>query len=201
MNYIKINNQKIPLTDEQVEQIRNTFVPGIALSSIEVGKTFKLGKYEFIVLEHAKETTAVILKNLLYSSRKFGTNNNYNGSDMDKLCNDFGEEIEAIIGKDNLVEHTVDLTADDGLKDYGAVKRKMALITANTYRRYVELLDNYKLSGWWWTATAYSTPKHEDSSWVKCVSPRGYFFINFYCDRFGVRPFCILKSNIFVSQN
>jgi len=62
MNYIKINNQKIPLTDEQVEQIRNTFVPGIALSSIEVGKTFKLGKYEFIVLEHAKETTAVIFR-------------------------------------------------------------------------------------------------------------------------------------------
>ena len=199
MNFIQINNQKKPLTDEQVEQIRNIFVPGTALSSIEIGETFKIGEYEFIVLEHSKETTSVLLKDSL-CSQKFGTNNNYNGSDMDKLCNDFGEKIEEIVGKGNLIEHTVDLTADDGLKDYGSIKRKMALITATAYRKYVELLDDYKPNSWWWTATAYSTPKHEDSAWIKCVSPLGNFNYGNYGVSLGVRPFCILNSNIFVSR-
>ena len=200
MNFIQIENQKIPLTDEQVEQLRKTFVPGTALSSIKIGETFKIGEYEFIVLEHGKETTSAILKDFLVDKSTFGSDNNYNGSKVDKLCNDFGEKIEAIVGKGNLIEHTVDLTADDGLKDYGSVKRKMALITANTYRRYVDILEDYKPKCWWWTATAYSTPKHEDSVWIKCVSPRGSVdYDNYYCCR-GVRPFCILKSNIFVSK-
>ena len=200
MNFIQIENQKIPLTDEQAEQLRKTFVPSTALSSIKIGETFKIGEYEFIVLEYDKETTAAILKNFLGNKSTFGSNNNYNGSKVDKICNDFGEKIEAIVGKGNLIEHTVDLTADDGLKDYGSVKRKMALITANTYRRYVDILEDYKPKCWWWTATAYSTPKHEDSIWIKCVSPRGDIYGNDYDYSYGVRPFCILKSNIFVSK-
>ncbi len=201
MNFIQINEQKIPLTDEQVEQLQKAFVPGTLLSAVAVGETFKLGEYEFIVLEHSKETTAVILKNLLHSSKGFGKNNNYNGSGVDKLCNDFGEKTEAIIGKENLIEHTVDLTADDGLKDYGCVKRRMSLITADTYRRYVTILDNHKPDAWWWTSTPFSTPTHEDSAWVKCVSPLGDIDINDCRDGNGVRPFCILKSSIFVSKN
>ena len=199
MNFIQINEQKIPLTDEQVEQLRKTFIPGTLLSSVAVGETFKLGGDEFIVLEHSSKTTAVILKNLLYNSEEFGANNNYDGSNVDKLCNDFGEKIEAIVGKDNLLEHTVDLTADDGLKDYSSVKRKMSLITADTYRKYVDVLDNYKLDNWWWLATPYSTPTHEDDCWIKCVSPRGFIGDYSLCHYFGVRPFCIVKSSIFVS--
>ena len=199
MNFIQINEQKIPLTDEQVERLRKTFVPGTLLSSVAVGETFKLGEYEFIVLEHSSKTTAVILKNLLYNLEEFGANNNYDGSNVDKLCNDFGEKIEAIVGKDNLIEHTVDLTADDGLKDYGCVKRRMSLITADTYRKYVYVLDNYKPDKWWWLATPYSTPTHEDDRWIKSVSPHGDIDYDNYFNCYGVRPFCILKSSIFVS--
>lgn len=115
------------------------------------------------------------------------------------MCIDFGCEIANIIGKDNLIEHTVDLTADDGLKCYGKIKRRMSLITANLYRRYVEIIDKYKLNYCWWTVTAYSTPKHNHTSWVKCVSPYGSVGDNGCNGNFGVRPFCILNSNIFVS--
>ena len=94
----------------------------------------------------------------------------------------------------------MDLTADDGLKCYGSVKRKASLLTTETYRRYVYILDKHKPDDWWWLATALSTPAHGYKSAVKCVAPSGYVF-NYLCnyDDFGVRPFCILKSHIFVS--
>ena len=202
MNYLILNNRKIELTAEQVKEIENSFGIGrLKLSDIAIGDTFKIDKYEFIVLNHHNENTTVILKELLYESKQFGTTNNYENSYVDDLCNKFSGEIAEIIGEENLVEHSVDLTSDDGLKDYGNIKRKMSLLTTNLYRRYVEILDKHKTNKWWWLATAYSTPTHASSSWVKCVAPSGIiddYNCNLnYC---GVRPFCILKSNIFVSK-
>lgn len=202
MNYIKLNGTKIELTVDQVREIERSLGLGkTELAKLEVGDTFKVGDYEFIVLEHASETTAVILKDLLREGVNFGENNRYDGSKVDRICREFGTEIEKLVGEGNLIEHTVDLTADDGLKCYGSVKRKMALLTAALYRRYVYTLDRHKIDAWWWLCTAYSTPKHEGESWVKCVSPLGYFYYRSYYNNYGgVRPFCILKSNIFVSK-
>ena len=201
MNYIKINNQKIELTEEQVELIQQSFISErLKLSDISAGDTFKIGKYEFVVLEQFEDRTAVILKDLLFESKQFGKSNNYNESFVDEICNDFGNEIASIISNENLIEHTVDLTSDDGLKDYCSIQRKMSLLTANQYRKYVETLDKHKLDKWWWLVTAYSTPSHDDSTWVKCVSPSGSIGNDRYDDFNGVRPFCILKSNIFVSK-
>lgn len=200
-NYIKINNQKIALTDEQVKEIQQSFgIEQIKLANIAVGEIVKIGKYEFIVLEHSDDTTAVILKDLLFESKEFGKDNNYKASYIDDLCGDFADEISEIIGKDNLIEHTVDLTSDDGLKDYGKIKRSMSILTTDLYRRYVEILDKYKVKKWWWLATAFSTPKHDPDNWVKCVSPSGCIYDYCYGNNLGVRPFCILNSNIFVSK-
>lgn len=195
-NYISINDQKIELTDEQVEKLKGSFnLPCVKLADVLVGETFKIGNHEMVVLEHSGDTTAVIRKDLL-PDQKFGTNNNYDGSYADEACNKFGAEIEAAVGKDNLCLHTVDLTADDGLKCYGSVKRKASLLTAEKYRRFVYTLDKHKPDAWWWLATAYSTPAHGYKTAVKCVAPSGC--VDY--DNFGVRPFCILKSHIFVSR-
>ena len=198
---IQINGQLFELTDKQIQDIEHILQSGsVALADIAEGETFKIGEYEFIVLEQSGDTTAVILKDLLHESEKFGGNNNFDGSGVDKLCRDFATEIAAKIGALNLVEHTVDLTSDDGLKDYGSVKRHMSLLTAQQYRKYVPILDKHKLKKWWWLVTAYSTPSHEDNNWVKCVSPLGDARGNYCYGNRGVRPFCILKSNIFVSK-
>ncbi len=201
-NYLMLNGKRIDLTAEQIADMKQSFgIEDVKLSDIKVGETFRIGEYEFIVLEQSGDTTAVILKDLLHEEETFGSNNNYDGSNVDKLCNEFGEEIENIVGSDNLVEHTVDLTADDGLKCYGTIKRKLSLITAEQYRKYVYILDEHKISSWWWLATPHSTDKHENANWVKCVSPRGGIYNDDYDDNYnGVRPFCILKSNIFVSK-
>ena len=128
-----------------------------------------------VVLEQSGDTAAVIRKDLLEKSMKFGSNNNFDGSDVDRKCSAFAQEIAAIIGEKNIVEHTVDLTSDDGLKDYGKVRRKASLLTAELYRRY------------------------DGASWVKCVAPSGGIYGDDFNFVRGVRPFCILKSDIFVS--
>ena len=200
-NYIKICGQIIEFTNEQVEQLKKVVgTDGARLLDIPAGEIFKIGEHEMTVLEHSGDTTAVIRKELLVKNKFFSKSNNYDGSDVDVLCNGFVDEIAAIVGAENLVEHTVDLTSDDGLKDYGKIRRKASLLTADMCRRYVEVLDRYKIDDWWWLATPYSTETHGSSSYVKCVSPSGDLFRNYYFDVFGVRPFCILKSNIFVSK-
>ena len=98
------------------------------------------------------------------------------------------------------LEHNVDLTALDGLKDHGRTKSKMSLLTLAQYQEYVKTLDEYKLDKWWWLATPWSTPKHGYETTVLCVSPRGFLYDGICVYYRGVRPFCILKSNIFVSE-
>ena len=199
-NYLSLNGKEIELTDSQVEDIKKSFGFGSKeLGKVEVGKTAKLGEFEVIVLEHSAETTAVILKGLYKESEEFGKNNNFDGSYVDKYCKEFERKFAKIIGSENIIEHKVDLTSDDGLKCYGTVRRKVSLLTTDLYRRYVEILDNHKLDAWWWLATPHSTPKHCDYNWVKCVAPSGNVYFS-YNDGSGVRPFCILKSSIFVSE-
>lgn len=200
-NYICFNGEKVELSAAQVAKIKNAISIGQEmLGNVPEGECFKIGDYEFIVLEQLGGTSAVILKNLLYDKKQFGSNNNYQGSDVDKICEEFGCEIGNKIGETNLVPHMVDLASDDGLKDYGEIKRKMSLLTTELYRKYVEILDKHKIDKWWWLATAYSTPAHEDADWVKCVSPVGFIYYFNYCYYYGVRPFCILNSDIFVSR-
>ena len=202
-NCIIINGQKIELTRDQIEKIVAAHqASNTRLSELPVASTFKIGDYEFVVLEQYDDTAAVILKDLLPDTMAFGEKNNrYEDSYVDKACCTFAEDLAETIGEDNLLAHSVDLTADDGLKDYGRIDRKVSLLTAAEYRSYVDVLDKHKPDRWWWLATPHSTAAHKNDRWVTCVAPSGYVFSNFYYnDIYGVRPFCILKSNIFVSK-
>ena len=210
-DYICINGKQIPLTDDQVMQIQTAWAGEKKCNSISekgkkkledipVGGLFKLAGYEFIVLEHTQEGTAVISKGIIGSKTKFGEKNDYKGSYVEAICNSLSEPLEQEAGEDAIVGHVVDLTSDDGLDDYGMVKCKVSLMTADQYRKYVRILDKHKVNDWWWLATPFSTYTHDHETCVKCVSPAGDF--NFGICNYvggGVRPFCILKSSIFVS--
>lgn len=201
-NYIYVNGKKIELTDEQVQQIISAYKgnnQNVRLADIPAGGTFKVDGMEFVVLEQNGETTAVITKNVL-ETMTFGSANNFDGSDADDYCKEFAEDVFEKIGTENVVEHTVDLTSDDGLKDYGTVNRMVSFLTADQYRKYVDVLDQHKPDKYWWLATPYSTERHGNSAWVRCVSPSGIISsVDSYSVGIGVRPFCILKSSIFVS--
>lgn len=205
-NYFMKNGKKTELTPEQAARIEKLIYADTAitdgtrkLADIEAGGTFTVGTHEFIVLEQRDRFTLALRKDIL-CKMAFGKSNDFGKSDVRRELASFAAEIEAIVGEGNLFEHKVDLTSDDGLDDYGDCTAKASLLTAQMYRRYVRIIDNYKLDCWWWLATAFSTETHEDAEWVKCVSPRGIINI-VICISYvsGVRPFCIFVSDIFVS--
>ena len=200
-NYLCIKGKKIELSEEQLEQIRAGLMKEqVRLGEKEVGESFSVGYYEFIVLEQTGEQTIVIMKGLLQDDVKFGEkNNDFRESNVLPILREFAKELEELVGADNLIEHEVDLTSDDGLKDYGITEEKVSLLTTDLYRKYVDTLDKDRLDAWWWLATPHSTKRHENDLWVKCVSPSGGISYDSYYSNYGVRPFCILKSDIFVS--
>lgn len=200
-NYISINGQKVVLTDEQVRQIlAANNVPSTRLSDFAAESVIRIGNHDLVVLEHRDDgTTVLIRKEQLPELVKFGKSNNYDGSNADEKCQEFAQELADVIGWDNIVLYDIDLTTEDGLKGYGTIRRRASLLTIDLLRRYGEILDKFKLKFWWWLATARSTKRHDDNVCVKCVAPSGHVYgDDFDFNVNGIRPFCILKSDIFV---
>lgn len=200
-NYICINGRKIELPEDVAREILAAGnASGVKLAEVPVGEACKIGEHEMIVLDQLGDGTALIRKDIL-KNMAFGQDNNFAGSEAHKACEAFADEIAAAIGDENIVRHEVDLTSDDGLDDFGkATDCRASLITTEMYRRYVKILDKFNPKEWWWLATAFSIPPHDNDNCVKCVSPSGFIIFGSYGNgSYGVRPFCILKSDIFVS--
>jgi hypothetical protein len=173
------------------------------LFQIASGDTFKVGNFEFIVLaqNHVLGTTEVLLIDFWKTTKFDDSTNNYkNSSIRKKLNSDFYNELVNEVGTINIIPHTVNLTADDGRKDYGMCDDSVSLLTCDMYRKYVDVIDKYRItSDWWWLATPYSTSSNGYDYTVRCVNRDGAL-CNYIClYDCGVRPFCILKSDIFVS--
>ena len=92
-------------------------------------------------------------------------------------------------------EFVSDLAADDGLKQYGTDSARIGLITCDEYRALRENIPPLPDS-WWWTATPDSPINHfvrfvyTDGSLNNGVAYSGYY---------GVRPLCVLQSEILKS--
>lgn len=174
----------------------------VQLSTLNQGEIFKIGEYDFIVLEQCEERTAVISKGFMAENVKFDEDSrNYKESNLKKVIENLIQPvIEMEVGSKNLIEHEVDLTSVDMQDEFGGFKCKVRPITFDEARLYNNLLVNKNLNDWWWTCIPWST---EDRAWkysITVVAPAG--FISDGCCNYslGVRPFCILKSNIFVSK-
>ena len=202
-DFISIGGRKIQLTKEQLDQLTEALGMKTEckkqLADFRAGETVKIGGFEMVVLEQHGNETSLILKDLYVEESEFGENNNYDGSYVDELCRKFALELATIVGEDNVVEHEVDLTSNDGLKCYGAVDRRASLLTTDMYRKYVDVLDTVNPDKWWWLATPWSTARHDHEVCTLCVAPSGLINYDHYFYGIGVRPFCILKSSIFVS--
>ena len=186
------------VTDEEIQNlIGHTNLK--ELGNVTPGKVIKIGNLEFIVFKQIGGETGLLWRYALDERRKFDDDTvNYAESSIRKYLNTKVYEILAAeVGAENIVEHTVDLTTEDGFKDYGSVTDKVSLITDQMYRDNRAVIGP-NLEHWWWTATACS--KQEICSCVRAVFHIGILICgHFNCDG-GVRPFCILKSNILVSE-
>lgn len=174
----------------------------VELSTINPGETFKIGEHNFIVLEQCDGQTKVISKNLMVEDVTFDEDTrDYKVSNLKNVIeNDILPTIEKEVGADNIVEHEVDLTSVDMQNEFGSCECKVRTITFDEARKYNNLLVNKDLNDWYWTLTPWSTEERGYKYSISVVSPSGGICYDCCYYGLGVRPFCILKSNIFVSK-
>ena len=170
------------------------------LGNLNPGEHFKIADWDFIVLQHNERGTLVISNNLLAENEKFGETRNYKESNVKKVIEEkLLPVVEDAVGKNNIIEHYVKLTSVDMQNEFGDVKCRMRPISFDEAREFNNLLVNNDLPDWYWTLTQWSI---EERGWkysVAVVSPSGHFNCYNYFSG-GVRPVCILNSNIFVSK-
>lgn len=172
------------------------------LGNLNPGEHFKIADWVFIVLQHDERGTLVISNDLLAEDEEFGETRNYKESNVKKVIEEkILPIVENAVGKENIITHFANLTSVDMQNEFGEVECRMRPISFDEARRYNELLVNKKLSDWYWTLTPWST---EARGWkyssIAVVSPPGIFCCVVCSFSFGVRPVCILNSNIFVSK-
>lgn len=170
----------------------------------EVGEVLNFGGLDWVVLDKNADGVAVVTKELLKDEngeiieKAFDNGSpNFAKSSLRSWLN--GEFLQRF-DIEPILAHTTDLTADDGLNDFGNCLQKIGLLTCEQYRRFVKTLDRFPVGLWWWTATPYAGQNHYKSELVRCVGNDGTLD-NYYCDgSIGVRPFCILKSSANVTE-
>lgn len=171
----------------------------VELSTLKPGEVFKVAEHDFIVLEQQEGQTEVISKVFMAEDVFFGANNNYKESSVKELIESKIQPIiEAAVGTENIIEHEVDLVSVKMQKEYKSCRCKVRLITFDEARKFNNFLVSKNLGDWWITCTPWSTAKRKDDYAITTVTSDGCIFDATNHDNYGVRPFCILKSNIFV---
>lgn len=167
-------------------------------TEIAVKSEFTLGGIAWTVIQ-TTEGWAKCIASEIVEERAFDAKNrnDFAISDIREYLN--GEFLKRLIGAgapEEVFEYfNIDLTADDGSKQYGSDRVRIGLITCDEYRA---LRDNIPPlpDTWWWTAT----PDSPVNNYVRSVNSGGSLSSNnAYYGLRGVRPLCCLKSEILVS--
>lgn len=196
------NNEILKKAKELVELLeKQEETDKVLLSTLKRGDVFQTtGKRKYKVLEQYGDTTKIISLDLVKENVEFGDTSDYKTSKVKKLCDtEILKDFEEEFGAENIETHTADIITADGQK-LGTVDCKIRPITFDEARKYTDLTPNNKLNNCYWTCSAWST---EERGWkyaLTVVSPSGSFNSYSYSNCIGVRPVCILKSNLFVSK-
>lgn len=198
-----MNNKEIlQKAKELVELLEKQEETGnVELSTLKRGDVFHTtGKRKYKVIEQYGDTTKIISLDLVKENVEFGDNTDYNKSNVKKLCDtEILKDFEEEFGAESIEEHTVDIITVDGQK-VGSVKCKIRPITFDEAREYTDITPNNDLNDWYWTLSPWSTEERGRSKSLAVVCPSGDICGISYGRGNGVRPVCILKSNIFVSK-
>ena len=173
-----------------------------ALKKADRGAVFRYAGWEWVVLEHDPSGRTLCLTKGIVESRAFDDDNcnNFATASSNKYLNG------AFL--DNLIESApsphafrtteLDLTADDGLKDYGTCTVTIFLLTVDQYRRNRDIIPN--ADDWWWLSTAYSTAANGYEHSARYVYSDGsLLWYGAYYGRLGLRPACYLDSELLIS--
>lgn len=130
-----------------------------ALKTAARGTVFPYAGEKWVALEHEAGGRTLCLRLDLIPDKPFDENNRnnfaissskewMNGPYLDNL-------IDAVKGPHAFLQTELDLTADDGLKDYGTCNVTIFSLTVDQYRRNRDVIP--LVDDWYWLSTAYST--------------------------------------------
>lgn len=173
----------------------------IALKNTARGTAFDYAGQSWILLEN-DDGRALCLSKDIIEARAFddGNCNNFavasskeylNGAYLDNL-------LEDVNGPNAFLTTELDLTTDDGLKDYGTCTVTIFLLTVDQYRRNRDVIPN--ADDWWWLSTAFSTKSNGYESLARLVDSDGALYRDLACSgNCGLRPACYLDSDLLIS--
>lgn len=183
------------------ENERSNHMKKIALKNAARGTAFDYAGQSWILLEN-DDGRALCLSKDIIETRAFdeGNCNNFavasskeylNGAYLDNL-------LEDVNGPNAFLTTELDLTTDDGLKDYGTCTVTIFLLTVDQYRRNRDVIPN--ADDWWWLSTAFSTKSNGYESLARLVGADGALGGNLACSGGrGLRPACYLGSDLLIS--
>lgn len=174
----------------------------IALKNAARGTAFDYAGQSWILLENDPAGRTLCLSKDIIETRAFddGNCNNFavasskeylNGAYLDNL-------LEDVNGPNAFLTTELDLTTDDGLKDYGTCTVTIFLLTVDQYRRNRDVIPN--ADDWWWLSTAFSTKSNGYESLARRVSADGALsWDSAGYGNGGLRPACYLDSDLLIS--
>ena len=173
-----------------------------ALKTAARGTVFPYAGEKWVVLEHDPAGRTLCLRLEVIPDKPFDEDNRnnfaissskewMNGPYLDNL-------LEDVNGPNAFLTTELDLTTDDGLKDYGTCTVTIFLLTVDQYRRNRDVIPN--ADDWWWLSTAFSTKSNGYESLARDVSSDGTLhWYNAYSGLDGLRPACYLDSDLLIS--
>ena len=172
-----------------------------ALKAAARGTIFPYAGEKWVALEHEASGRTLCLRLDLIPNKPFDENNcnNFATSSSKEWMNGpyLDNLIDAVKGPNAFLQTELDLTADDGLKDYGTCNVTIFSLTVDQYRRNRDVIPN--ADGWWWLSTAYSTASNGYEHSARYVSSDGALGGSYACDGYyGLRPACYLDSDLLI---
>ena len=173
-----------------------------ALKTAARGTVFPYAGEKWVVLEHDPAGRTLCLRLDLIPNKPFDENNcnNFATSSSKEWMNGpyLDNLIDAVKGPNAFLQTELDLTADDGLKDYGTCAVTIFLLTVDQYRRNRDVIPN--ADDWWWLSTAFSTKSNGYESLARGVGAGGALSWSNACYGYGgLRPACYLDSDLLIS--
>lgn len=173
-----------------------------ALKAAASGTIFPYAGEKWVALEHEASGRTLCLSLDLIPNKPFDENNcnNFATSSSKEWMNGpyLDNLIDAVKGPNAFLQTELDLTADDGLKDYGACTVTIFSLTVDQYRRNRDVIPN--ADDWWWLSTATSTAANGYEHSARYVFSGGTLLWNSaYLGYYGLRPACYLDSDLLIS--
>ena len=171
-----------------------------ALKAAARGTIFPYAGEKWVALEHEASGRTLCLRLDLIPNKPFDENNcnNFATSSSKEWMNGpyLDNLIDAVKGPHAFLTTELDLTADDGLKDYGTCTVTIFSLTVDQYRRNRDVIPN--ADDWWWLSTAYSTAANGYEHSARLVRSDGTLNWNYAYGRRGLRPACYLDSDLLI---